>query len=73
MTPFPITQAVGKFVKETAKEVGGELIKLGVTSLAEVALDSLIDDEKDSCDKDDGWWTWFKGTRIKKQNSNTLI
>ena len=73
MTPVLKTQAVGKFVKETTKEIGGELIKLGVASLAEAALDSFIDDEKDSCDKDSGWWTWFKGNGIKKQYSNTLI
>lgn len=67
----PKTYAVGKFVKETAKEVGGELIKLGVTSLAEAAFDSLTDDNEDSCDNSNTWWWWFKGIRIK--NSIVII
>lgn len=56
-------QTLGKLVKETVKELGGELVKLGVTTLAEAALESVIEDEKD-CDDEDGWW-WFKGIRIK--------
>ena len=59
------THTAGNFVKETAKEVGGELIKLGITSLAEAALDSLSDDDEDACDGDNDWWWWLKGNRIK--------
>ena len=55
-----MSNAVGKFIKETAKEIGGELIKLGVTSLAEVALDELLEEREESSEETKSWW-WFKG------------
>lgn len=56
-----MSNAVGKFIKETAKEIGGELIKLGVTSLAEVALDELLEENEESSEETRNWWWWLKG------------
>ena len=61
LTLINVSQAIGKFVKETAKEIGGELIKLGVTTVAEAALDELLKEDEDSCEKADSWWWWLKG------------
>ena len=57
------SHAVGKFIKETAKELGGELVKLGITTLAEVALDEVLEEKESSSEETESWWWWFKGIR----------
>lgn len=61
------TISVGKFIKETAKEIGGELVKISITSLAEAALDNILDSDDESDDEcgDRNWFWWLSGIRIK--------
>ena len=56
-----MSNAIGKFIKETAKDIGGELIKLGITSLAEVALDEILEEKEESSEETKSCWWWFKG------------
>ena len=53
----------GKFIKETAKELGGDLLNLGVTTLAEAAIEAIK--EKYSSDSDEECPWFCKGKESK--------
>ena len=64
--------SVGKFVKETAREIGGELVKISITSLAEAAIDKILDsdDESDDESEEKDWFWWLSGKELKYKFRN---